>query len=91
MDELGQFLDAGSCFLFDSVGCNVAPRGGNRVGELRRPFLRLLGIAANAQVDVERIRVITELEQNIPERQTVLPAGDRNENPVCLSRTSSAT
>ena len=44
--------------------------------------MRLLGIGSDAEVHIERVGSIAELEQNVPERQTVLPAGHRHENSV---------
>ena len=48
--------------------------------------MRLLRIGPNAEVHIEPIGAIAELEQNIPKRQAVFPAGHRHENPVFLPK-----
>ena len=47
MDQLGEFFDAGSFFLFNSVGVQRRTERGNRVGKSSNHFLRPLRIAAN--------------------------------------------
>ena len=46
--------------------------------------MRLLGIGSYAEVHIERVGAIAELEENIPKCQAVLPAGHCDENPVFL-------
>src|SRR5882762_5788899 len=57
-----------------------------RLGELCHLGMRLLRVGPDSEVHIERVGAIAELEQNIPERQTVLPAGHRHENSVFLPK-----
>ncbi len=48
--------------------------------------MRLLRIGSDAEIHIKRVGAIAELEQNVPERQTVFPPGHRHENPVLLPK-----
>ena len=54
----------------------------DRLGELRHLGVRLFRIDSDTEVHIEPVGAIAELEQNIPECQTVLSSGHRHENPV---------
>ena len=49
-------------------------RGCDRFGELRHLGMRLFGIGSDAEVHIDRVGAIAELEQNVPKGQTVFPA-----------------
>src|SRR6516164_5668727 len=57
-------------------------RGTQDAGIGRGLLLRLLGVLADPQIDVEARGLIPEAAQHIPERQAVFPAGDDHEHAI---------
>jgi hypothetical protein len=55
------------------------------LGEFRDLGKRLFGIGSNAEIHIERVSLIAELEQDVPECQAVLPAGHCHKKPIILS------
>ena len=73
MNHLGEFFDAGAFLLFHRVGVEgSAERACYGVGKPANHIIGAFGVIADPQVDVEPVRLVAELEQNMPQRQTVL-------------------
>src|SRR6476646_4424710 len=62
-----------------------AGRNGHRVGKPLNHPIGAFRIAADPQVDVEPVRLVPQLEQNIPQCQAVFPARDCHENAIVFS------
>ncbi len=75
VNQHGQFLDAGPRFLFDGVDVeDCAMRRGDGLGELDHFGVGHFRIAADAEIDVQRVGFVAHLEEHIPERQAVFAA-----------------
>ncbi len=87
MNDLRQFLDASTFLLLNGV---CMERRAQRCPDgLRIPedfLMRVIGIAGNAEIHVECVRLVSELQKDVPECQTVFSARHSHKNPIFFSK-----
>ncbi len=83
MEDRRQLTNAGPGFLFDSMD----QEGGamdcsDGLGIMLDFSMLFFGIAADAEVHIERVGTIAELKEDVPEGKAVLAAGDRDQDAI---------